>query len=154
MRLNDDLLELQTTKVGAIENSHFDGPRSVALHLVYTAMWREGLYALIATLLASCALVLPLFWRDRNKEVVRVYEQHKMDVNRDALTRAHTAASFSISRMKVGSADGRLFMPELDFEPPLEKLDPREDTQIVVRTRAAFETLHSRFLRPAEGVVT
>jgi hypothetical protein len=154
LRMKDDIAELRSNAALEPENEGVTASPMTSLHLAYTAMWREGLYSFIATVLLSFVLVFPFLWRERNLELVRAYEQHKMDANRDAITRAHGVASVSLREMKIQEVDSRVYLPELDFEPPFEQLDPREDPYIVDRTRAAFEALYHRLQNPSVGVAT
>ena len=152
--MKDDIAELRSNAALEPENVDVTVGPITSMHLAYTAMWREGLYSFIATVLLSFVLVFPFLWRERNFELVRAYEQHKMDANRDAITRAHGVATVSLKQMKIQEVDIRVYLPELDFEPPFERLDPREDPHIVDRTRAAYEAVYHRLQNPSSGVAT
>ncbi len=154
LRMKDDIVELKSNAAFEPENVVVPARPITPLHLAYTAMWRQGLYSFIATALLSFVLVFPFLWRERNLELVRAYEQHKMDANRDAITRAHGVASVSLREMQIQEVDSRGYLPELDFELPFERLDPREDPHIVDRTRAAFEAVYHRLQNQASGVAT
>jgi hypothetical protein len=146
LRMMDDVKEMQGA--GAALMLTQASPKvspATAMAITYRTMWRDGLYALIASILVSILLALPFVRRENLHEFLRAYEQRKLGVNRDVISEARAAASTDISEMHGTGVDANIFLHELDFEPVFERLDPREDASVVNRTRDSFDKMYEGF---------